>query len=133
MERALTIDREHLEMDVAYVAQFTGGQEVYRALEGDAESFGLAQGEGIPLEGTYCKRMVEGSLPNVIPDTKADPRVSAPLSCTTEAGIGAYVGIPLIFNDGTVFGSFCCTGLRDPGRGSHCKRDTSLLRRASFE
>ncbi len=87
VERALAIVREHLEMDVAYVAEFTDGQEVYRALEGDAESFGLARGEGIPLEGTYCKRMVERLLPNVIPDTKADPRVSA-LACTTEAGIG---------------------------------------------
>ena len=125
MERALAIVREHLEMDVAYVAEFTGGQEVYRALEGDAESFGLAQGEGIPLEGTYCKRMVEGSLPNVIPDTKADPRVSA-LSCTTEAGIGAYVGIPLIFNDGTVFGSFCCMSHQADRSLAH--RDINLMR-----
>ena len=73
VERALAIVREHLEMDVAYLAEFTGGQEVYRTLDGDAESFGLAEGEGIPLEGTYCKRVADGLLPKVIPDTKADP------------------------------------------------------------
>jgi len=125
VERALAIVREHLEMDVAYVAEFTDGQEVYRALDGDSESFGLEQDEGIPLEGTYCKRMVEGLLPNVIPDTKADPRVSA-LACTTEAGIGAYVGIPLVFTDGTVFGSFCCMS-HQPDR-SLVHRDINLMR-----
>jgi hypothetical protein len=46
VERALAIVRKHLDMDVAYLAEFTGGQEVYRALEGDAESFGLARGDG---------------------------------------------------------------------------------------
>ena len=107
VERALAIVREHLEMDVAYVAEFAGGQEVYRALDGDAESFGLAEGEGILLEGTYCKRVAEGLLSNVIPDTKADPRVSG-LACTSEADIGAYVGIPLVLADGTIYGSLCC-------------------------
>ena len=125
VERALAIVREHLDMDVAYLAEFTGGQEVYRALEGDAESFGLEQGEGIPLEGTYCKRVAEGRLPNVIPDTRADPRVSN-LPCTTEAGIGAYVGIPLVFSDGTVFGSFCCMSHQPDRSLSH--RDINLMR-----
>jgi response regulator RpfG family c-di-GMP phosphodiesterase len=125
VERALAIVRDHLEMDVAYVAEFTGGQEVYRALEGDAESFGLAEGEGSPLEETYCKRVADGLLSNVIPDTKADPRVSD-LACTDEAGIGAYVGIPLVFTDGTVFGSFCCMS-HQPDR-SLAHRDISLMR-----
>ena len=125
VERALAIVREHLEMDVAYLAEFTDGQEVYRALEGDAESFGLQEGEGIPLEGTYCKRVAEGRLPNVIPDTKADPRVSN-LPCTTEAGIGAYVGIPLVLSDGTVFGSFCCMSHQPDRSLSH--RDINLMR-----
>ena len=93
VERALAIVREHLDMDVAYLAEFTGGQEVYRALDGDAKSFGLEEGKGIPLKGTYCKRVAEGLLSNVIPDTKAEPRVSG-LACTTESDIGAYVGIP---------------------------------------
>ena len=125
VERALKIVREHLEMDVAYVAEFTGGQEVYRALEGDAESFGLQEGGGIPLEGTYCKRMAEGRLSNVIPDTHADPRVSG-LACTAEAGIGAYVGIPLVLTDGTIFGSLCCMSHQPDLTLKH--RDITLMR-----
>ena len=125
VERALAIVREHLEMDVAYLAEFADGQEVYRALEGDAESFGLEEGGGIPLEGTYCKRVAEGLLPNVIPDTNADVRVSA-LACTTEADIGAYVGIPLVFTDGTVFGSFCCMSHQPNPSLAH--KDISLMR-----
>lgn len=125
VERALAIVREHLEMDVAYLAEFTGGQEVYRALDGDAESFGLEEGEGIPLEGTYCKRVAEGLLPNVIPDTKAEPGVSG-LACTTEADIGAYVGIPLVLTDGTVFGSFCCMSHQPDLSLEH--KDINLMR-----
>jgi hypothetical protein len=30
VERALALVREHLDMDVAYLAEFTRGQEVYR-------------------------------------------------------------------------------------------------------
>ena len=125
VERALAIVREHLEMDVAYLAEFTGGQEVYRALEGDAESFGLQEGQGIPLEGTYCKRVADGLLSNVIPDTKADPRVSG-LACTTDADIGAYVGIPLVLTDGTVFGSFCCMSHQADLSLAH--KDINLMR-----
>jgi len=125
VERALAIVREHLEMDVAYLAEFTGGREVYRALAGDAESFGLEKGEGIPLEGTYCKRVAEGLLSNVIPDTKTEPRVSG-LVCTTEADIGAYVGIPLVLTDGTVFGSLCCMSHQPNPSLEH--KDIGLMR-----
>ncbi len=41
---------------------------------GRCQVVGLQQGQGIPLEGTYCKRVADGLLSNVIPDTKADPQ-----------------------------------------------------------
>jgi GAF domain-containing protein len=125
IDRALALVREHLDMDVAYLAEFTGGRQVYRALAGDAESFGLEEGEGIPLEGTYYKRVAEGLLSNVIPDTKADPRVSD-LASTIEADIGAYVGIPLVLTDGTVFGSFCCMSHQPDLSLEH--KDINLMR-----
>ena len=40
IERLLSMARENLEMDVAFVSEFAGDQLVFRALEGDAESFG---------------------------------------------------------------------------------------------
>ena len=43
--------REALQMDVAFVSEFAGDQLVFRALEGDAGSFGWREGEGMYNEG----------------------------------------------------------------------------------
>lgn len=103
----LAITREQLGMDIAYFSEFTDGQQVFRGLEGDAKSFGMRRGEGVPLEESYCMRVVEGRLPNVISDAKSDERVNS-LAATEEANIGAYVGVPMRFSDGQLFGTLCC-------------------------
>src|SRR5918998_2432727 len=107
VERTLALAREALGMEVAFVSKFTEERMEFRALEGDAESFGWREGGGVPLEGTFCKRVVEGSLPGVVPDAKSDGRVSG-LEVTHEAGICSYVGVPLRFSDGRVYGTLCC-------------------------
>src|SRR5215208_6865872 len=49
----LSLVRENLQMDVAFVSEFAGDQLVFRALEGDAGSFGWREGEGFPLDESY--------------------------------------------------------------------------------
>lgn len=107
VERTLALAREALGMDVAFVSKFEEDRMEFRALEGDAESFGWQEGGGVPLEGTFCKRVVDGRLPNVVPDAGSDGRVSG-LEVTREADIGSYVGVPLRFSDGRVYGTLCC-------------------------
>lgn len=114
----MAIARELLGMDAAYVAEFTDERQVYRALDGDADSFGMSLNEGPPAVGTYCQRMLNGELPNVIPDSGADERVRD-LEITKQAEIGAYAAVPFRFPDGTE-GSLCCV--------SH-QPDTSLAER----
>lgn len=94
-------------MDVAFLAEFTQGKQVYRALDGDAASFGWEIGEGPALPDTYCRLMTQGQLPNAIPDAKADLRVKD-LAVTSAADIGSYVGVPVRRADGTLYGSLCC-------------------------
>ena len=106
-EDILTAAREVLGMDVAFVSRFAGDRMEFRALDGAAESFGWREGEGVPLEGTYCTRVVGGKLPSVIPDAKGDERV-ADLGITRDSGIGSYVGLPIRFSDGRVYGTLCC-------------------------
>jgi GAF domain-containing protein len=79
---------------------------VFRAVGGDAESFGWSEGASVPLEGTYWKDLVEGRLPGVVPDVRSDERVRD-LDITREAGIGACVGVPLRFSDGRLYGTLC--------------------------
>lgn len=63
-------------MDVAFVAKITGDGTELRAVEGDTESFGLELGGSMPLAETYGKQVIEGRLPNAVPDAEAADRTS---------------------------------------------------------
>jgi EAL domain-containing protein (putative c-di-GMP-specific phosphodiesterase class I) len=105
--RVLRLACRHMQMDLGFIVEFVDGREVYRVLSGDADSFGLREGEGVPGDTAYCMKMVRGELPNVIPDTTAEPRVSA-LPITRTHRIGAYIAVPVRLVDGSIFGSLGC-------------------------
>jgi len=106
IEGILRAAREELGMDVAFASEIDQQRMVFRELVGEAESFGWREGESVPLDDTFCRLLLEGRLPNAIPDAKADGRVRF-LEITGKAGIGAYVGAPIRFSDGTLYGTFC--------------------------
>ena len=93
-------------MDVAFVSEFTHQRMVFRKLVGEADSFGWEEGESVPLDDTFCRLLLEGRLPNAIPDAQADGRVRF-LEITGKAGIGSYIGAPIRFSDGSLYGTFC--------------------------
>lgn len=107
LEEILSSVREALDMDVAFVSEFDKGQMVFRVLEGDADSFGWEKDQSIPLEASYCKRVIDGRLPGVIPDAKENEETKN-LWVTQDADIGSYVGISLKLSDGKVYGTLCC-------------------------
>ena len=76
LDRVVELAHRHLGLDVAYVAELTGGRQVYRAIAGDSASFNISLDEGPPLEATYCRRLVAGEIPNVIQDTSENPSVA---------------------------------------------------------
>lgn len=107
IEQMLAVVREALDMDVAFVSAFVGDRLTFRALAGDARSFGWRQGQTFPLEDSYCKRVIDGRIHNVVPDTRGyDPTKN--LCATAEANIGSYVAVPLILSDGRLYGTLCC-------------------------
>lgn len=103
---ALEIARKALGMEAGYVTEFTGGEQVYRELAGDAGSFDMRLNEGYRLDGSYCMRMALGEIPNLIRDSSAEAGVRD-LAITRLGEIGAYVGVPIKFSDGRVYGSVC--------------------------
>lgn len=107
VERALDAARELLGMDIAYFSEFTDSQQIIRSVSGDSSSFGFAEGTTAELDETYCKRMVSGVIPCLIPDAQNDDRVND-LAGTAGANIGSYVGVPLRLPDGRVYGTMCC-------------------------
>jgi signal transduction histidine kinase len=117
--------REELGMEVAFVSEFDHERMVFRELVGEAESFGWEEGEGVPLDDTFCRLLLEGRLPNAIPDAKADGRVRF-LQITGKADVGSYVGAPIRFSDGTIYGTLCVLSHSpDPSLG---KRDGHFVR-----
>ena len=106
VELALEAMREFLGMDVAYTSEIVGDEMALRALEGDGESFFISQGASLPSEQTYCQRVMDGRLPNVIPDVRGDDR-AASMPITQIADVGAFTSVPLRFSDGRLYGTLC--------------------------
>ena len=124
VDELLALARTHLRMETAFLTRFDGDRSHVRALSGE--------GRGARTEtwtsqraATYCQRLVDGRIPEVVPDTAAHPEL-ATLPATTTRGIGAYVGVPVRAPDGSVYGALCCTSpTPDPTLTS---RDAALLR-----
>ena len=106
IERILSLARGALDMDVALVGAFDG-DFVVQAVDGEQDWFDLDVGKRIPVEQTYCRRMVQGELPHLVQNAAFDER-TADLPLTRESGIGAYVGAPVRLWDGTLYGTLCC-------------------------
>lgn len=106
IERAVQAVREFLGMDVAYTTEMTGSLQTFDTLRGDGESFGIAEGMTMDVEQTYCRRVLDGRLPNVMPDIRGDPR-AASMPVTQSADVGAFVSVPLRLSDGSIHGTLC--------------------------
>ena len=128
IEQTLAGIRETLEMDVAFVAKFAGEKLVFRAVEGDAESFGWEEGEGFPIDESYCKRVLDGRVPQTVSNAGTEDATKG-LRLTSEAEIGSYCAVPLVLSDGRLYGTLCCASHEpDPWlRG----RDLDLMARAA--
>lgn len=125
IDNLLDAAREHLSMDVAFAASFEGDEQVFRHVTGTAAGCHLVAGMRAPLGWMYCRAMVDGNLPEAIPDTAANP-VTGRMRVTREAAIGSYVGVPVALGDGRVWGTIACIHTSaDPEIG---KRDVRFLR-----
>ncbi|MDQ5813015.1 MAG: HD domain-containing protein, partial [Actinomycetota bacterium] len=125
LKRALAAAKEELGMDVAFVSEFTEERMVFRELVGDGESFGWRVSDSLPLHNTYCRLLMAGHLPNLIPDARNDVRVKD-LEVTGAAGIGSYVGVPVTFPDGRFYGTLCA--LSHSPNPSLRERDAQFVR-----
>lgn len=105
IDRALTAARERLQMDAAYVSQVDSRRQRIDEVSGDSAALGFESGTEISIEDTYCTRMLNGELPNIVPDTSVEPAVRG---LRTTKFVGSYVGVPITLADGSVHGTLCC-------------------------
>lgn len=114
--------RQTLGMQVAFVSRFSDGRRVIESVDASCP-IPFRAGDSHASEETYCQAIVDGRLPQAIPDTAANP-LTAGLAVTTELAIGSYVGVPILMSDATVYGTLCAYA--DEAR-SVDERDTALL------
>lgn len=97
--------REALGMPIAFVSRFLDGRRFIEAVDATCP-VPFSPGDSHAAEDTYCQRIVDGVLPQAIPDSAANPAAAA-LPMTAELEIGSYVGVPIMLSDGSVYGTLC--------------------------
>ncbi|MGB3625725.1 MAG: EAL domain-containing protein [Henriciella sp.] len=107
IDRALNAIREHLGMPIAYVSEFVGNESVFRHVDAPGLEHLIKVGDRRSLDDVYCRHIVEGRLPELIPNT-ADNELAQSLPITEAVPIGSHASIPIWLDDGTVYGMFCC-------------------------
>lgn len=94
-------------MDVVFVSEFVDGRRVFRRVETAPERPPLiAAHESAPLEQTFCQRVVDGRLPGLVQDVTKLP--SFDQLPATPFPVGAHLSVPIVLNDGRVYGTLCC-------------------------
>lgn len=104
--RVLAVARQQLDMDVAVLGECAGDWEHFRWVD-PAEGFEVGQDMSIARSASYCQRLLDDRLPNVVHDARNHESVRD-LDVTRELGIGAWVGVPITLPDGRLYGVLSC-------------------------
>lgn len=106
VEEVLRELRQRLKLDVVFVAEFVEGQRVFRFVDRNADAPAVEPGAAHDLEASFCLRVVDGRLPEFIPDVvKLGPEVDLP---PVPFRLGTHISTPVRLKDGTTFGTLCC-------------------------
>jgi len=108
VKRALEAVRLHMGMQVAYVSEFVDGRTYFREVDAPGYEALIQRGGSMSLDDTYCKHILEGRLPELMPDTLAIPLAAA--TPITAMGARSHISVPISLPDGTTYGMFCCMG-----------------------
>jgi GAF domain-containing protein len=98
--------RKDLDVDVVFVSEFLNGKRIFRYV--DAPSNVIEEGGGDSLEDSWCKFMVDGQLPQYLPDAKkylANGTLKLP---ELPFDVGTYLSTPILVNNNEVYGTLCC-------------------------
>jgi EAL domain-containing protein (putative c-di-GMP-specific phosphodiesterase class I) len=124
IQRALQVIRSHLGMQVAYVSEFVGNNSTFRNVDAPGLEALVKPGDTMSLDDIYCRHILEGRLPQLIPDT-ADEPIAAALPITKAANIGSHMSVPIRLADGSAYGMFCCLGMQ-PNKSLN-QRDLKMM------
>jgi EAL domain-containing protein (putative c-di-GMP-specific phosphodiesterase class I) len=105
LDRVVELAHHYLELDAVYIAEVRGDRLVVRAWAGDVVSFGVSVDDDVPLAGTIAQPLLSGDVPSVVANGATEPALAG-ITVPPSGRIGAYVGVPLRFSDGSSYGAF---------------------------
>lgn len=91
--------RTQMNMDVAFLAEFSNAVRVFQGVSSLVDHPPIRAGEVHPIGSGYCQKVVNGALPQLIPNT-ADVPLTAEIPETAGIPIGAHLSVPLRLEDG---------------------------------
>lgn len=125
IRQALAAVRKHLGMEVAYVSEIVGDQSIFREVDAPGLEALIKPGDSRSLDDVYCLHILEGRLPELIPDT-AEDELAKSLPITAAVPIGAHISVPVRLPDGELYGMFCCLGFE--ANPTLNQRDLQMMR-----
>lgn len=106
VSEVLALLRDRLKMDVVFVSEFVNGERVFRYVDAPEGAPVMSPGYANPLEETWCQRVVDGRIPQLIPNVQTYAgKAQLP---TAPFDIGTHISTPVRLGDGQVYGTLCC-------------------------
>lgn len=125
IDRVLASIRSYLDMDIAFVSEFLGTNRIFRNVDSARTNAPVKVGGVLPMAAGYCQHVVEGRLPELIPNTQS-VMLARTIPETKSIPIGAHLSVPIRLDDGSIFGTFCCFSYQPNPRLD--QRDLDLMR-----
>ncbi|MBC7282836.1 MAG: EAL domain-containing protein [Hoeflea sp.] len=124
IQTALEAIRKHLNMEVAYVCRLEENAAVFEAVDAADPDAPMKPGGAMKLDEIYCGHILEGRLPQLMPDT-AECELARSIPITRTVPIGAHIGVPITSASGETLGMFCCFSPRAQPTLNH--RDLEIM------
>src|SRR4051812_33165474 len=98
-EGALRLLADHVGWDIWMITQVVEGRQVVVLAE---PTDAIRTGMDLPWEHSFCRQMIEGNAPRVATVTAAVPAYASRIAGPVQ-DVAAYMGVPLVRTDGTLF------------------------------
>jgi len=108
----LALLQERIRMSAWVVTRVQGDQLVVlnSQLPGAGDQIDARAGMSFPFQDTVCHQMVAGLGPTIAPDIDSVPAYRE-CSVARQLNVKGYIGVPLLKDDGAVFGTLCGVSL----------------------
>lgn len=121
-QAVLAVLHKRLGFDLWMVTRKEGDDWI--VLQTDDHGYGVEPGQVFKWADTFCSQMVKGNGPSIAPSSDLVPAYAmAPIG--SQVPIKAYVGLPIVKADGSLFGTLC--GIHPSSRPEEILEEQELV------